>query len=180
MREQSLTVAIHNRSKSTTRGLSRVFLGAVTLQCAVLGTPAASEEVAPVWQSSCTGKDRTTPLTCVIEQTLVVSASGALIGKAEVRVPDKGSQPLLLLLVPLGVDVRVGLRLRCDDAELANVTIQTCSERGCLAAFLLVKSSVGALRKGNAMTMSFRGAGKPEVTTSFKLSGFSEAFGKIE
>ena len=180
LKEQSLTGAIQNRSKATTRGLSRFFLAAVTLQCAVVGTPAVSEEVAPVWQSSCAGKDRTTPLTCVIEQTLVVSASGALIGKAEVRVPDKGSQPLLLLLVPLGVDVRAGLRLRVDDAELADVAIQTCNERGCLAALPLVQSGIDALRRGNAMTMTFRGAGKPEITTSFKLSGFSEAFGKIE
>jgi invasion protein IalB len=115
----------------------------------------------------------------VIEQTLVVSASGTLIGKAEVRVSDKGSQPLILLLVPLVVDVRAGLRLRVDDAELADVNIQTCNERGCLAALPLVQSGIDALRRGNGMTMTFRGAGKPEITASFKLSGFSEAFGKI-
>ncbi len=117
---------------------------------------------------------------CALEQTLVVLETGALIGKAEVRVTAKGEQPLLLLMVPLGVDVREGLRLRVDDAELADVEIQTCNVGGCLAALPLVPSAIAALRGGSVMTMTFRGNGKPKLTARFPLTGFPEAFEKIK
>lgn len=173
---ESSQISIRAMARST----SRVILSALMLQFAAWAVPAAAEGRAPGWSSSCTSKDRAAPLFCSMEQTLVASETGALIGKAEVRVTAKSEQPLLLLLVPLGVDVRAGLRLRVDDAELADVAVQTCNAGGCLAALPLVPSAIAALRGGRVMTMTFRGTGKPELTARFSLAGFSETFGKIE
>lgn len=175
-----MTESFHKPIRAMALGASHVILAVVMLQSAGWGLPAAAKGNEPVWLSSCTSKDRASPVFCTLEQTLVVSETGALIGKAEVRVTAKGEQPLLLLLVPLGVDVRDGLSLQVDDADLADVAIQACNSAGCLAALPLVPSAIAALRGGRAMTMTFRGTGQPVLTARFPLTGFSEAFGKIE
>jgi invasion protein IalB len=121
------------------------------------------------WSSQCVAADLQSPLSCSMEQRVVLRESGA-------KEDRKGA---FLIQLPLGLSIRTGVRLKVDDREPLAVDIQTCEAGGCYAGGPMTDGLVESLRGGKMMTLLFNDLQKKEIGIQIDLAGFSAVYDKI-
>jgi len=140
-------------------------------------TPAAPPP-AP-WDANCTGKDRSHPLDCQIEQRVVVSNSGQLLVDMTLRLPTDANDPVMLIHTPFGLFLPAGLRLAVDGADVASLPLQTCDAGGCYAGSPVDAKLLNAMQHGSTLTVTFQNLEKKDIAIPVSLLGFDKAYGQI-
>lgn len=85
-------------------------------------------------------------------------------------------------LVPLGVLLQAGLKLRVDAGETASSAYFLCQQSGCIVRAPLQPDLLDSLRRGARATLSFTvlNEGQPrEVPVAISLSGFTRAYNAL-
>lgn len=83
---------------------------------------------------------------CFLSQSQFLKENNARLLKASVGYLGPEDEPILVLLLPLGIDLRAGVALKVDDGPQLSVTLQHCTQGGCTGAFPLDGPAVAALR----------------------------------
>ncbi|MBP2316712.1 invasion associated locus B family protein [Azospirillum soli] len=84
---------------------------------------------------------------CFLSQTQLLKESNARLLKTSVGYLGPKEEPMLVLLLPLGVDLRAGIALKVDDSPQLTLVYQQCVQDGCMAAVPLNGPTLAALRK---------------------------------
>jgi invasion protein IalB len=98
------------------------------------------------------------------------------------KVPG-GADPGMLIVVPLGVILPAGLRLKIDDGAEIDVPFQRCEPQGCLAELLLEGDLTDRLEAGRQATVTFdvidRSGKRQRVPVPLSLFGFTAALAEV-
>ncbi|MDQ0534953.1 invasion associated locus B family protein [Azospirillum picis] len=111
------------------------------------------------WQSECEtpadGKPR-----CFVSQTRVVqdqqSGQPTRLLKVSVGYLAPDGKPVMVAILPLGIDLRAGAALRIDDGAPLALALQQCLQEGCIANMALDDKALNALRKSKGAQILLR------------------------
>lgn len=161
----------------------RVFL-AVSGFASILAATASQAQEAPKvnWSSNCTAPDLASPMSCAMEQRVVLRESGQQVARFSVQTSGAkdARKGAFLIQLPLGLSIRTGVRLKVDEREPVAVDIQTCEASGCYAGGPLNGEILDSLRSGKLMTLLFTNLQKKEIGIQIDLAGFSALYDKIK
>jgi len=158
---------------------------AATVIIMLLG-PAVAAEKGPAWSVVC--GDAKNSQTCRMEQKLfaqkVVKGQqqtlGKVLGLTVLYAGKKSRQPMLVMDLPLGVDLRPGMVLRVDNGKETTAPYLRCMKTGCLARLRLTPQMVAMMRKGLKLRVGFRPFGSAKtVVVDASLKGFTKAFARL-
>jgi len=85
------------------------------------------------------------------------------------------------VVTPLGTLLTNGLVLQIDGGETRQYPFVWCSQVGCFSRFGLAKTSIDAMKRGNAGKISLVSVGAPQtpVVLNVSLTGFTDAFAAL-
>lgn len=119
---------------------------------------------------------------CRMQQTLEIQDEQAQGLFLQATVRREGDQHVIEVLVPLGVDLRPGIRMQVDDAgEEMDAGYVTCVQQGCVAGRELNRQQMSALRGGQALTVAFRALHQQQpFVFDVSLMGFTDASNRLQ
>lgn len=163
--------------------MTKAFLAGLAL--AVVGAGGAvAQQTAPApaaWATSCASTARTSAPDCSMEQTVVVQETGQQIGKIVISVPGAAREtPQMVLLLPLGINIPVGLEVQVDDTDAVVFPLSACESVGCFARGPLSPVLLARMRAGNVLNARFSNLNGDNLAVSFSLSGFTAAFDAVK
>lgn len=166
-------------------GLGKATFLAATVTIMSLG-PAVAAEKRSAWSVVCA--DANNARTCRMVQkrlaSKVVKGRRQTVGKVlglTVRYTGKGRrQPMLVMDLPLGVDLRAGMVLRIDNGKETTARYLRCTKNGCTSRVRLTPQMVVTMRKGLNLQVGFRPFGSAKMmVVNASLMGFSRAFARL-
>jgi invasion protein IalB len=133
------------------------------------------------WVSNCSAPSRKVPLSCSMEQRVLLRDTGQQLGRAAVQTggPEPRT-PGLLLHLPLGLSIEAGASVVVDADTPVKLAIQTCDASGCYAASPLKGELLTAMQRGRELKVTFEDLQRKPITVSFTLEGFTDAFNGIQ
>ncbi len=142
---------------------------------------AAQPNTAANWRSECSTSGRNDPLSCRVEQVIIVQETRQQLARVSIQT-TAGDEGLgsVLLHVPLGLSIVEGLNLRVDQTKAISIPIQTCDAAGCYGGYALDDTLLASMQSGGTMALTFLNLQKKPITANFTLSGFSAAYAKIK
>ncbi len=119
---------------------------------------------------------------CRMQQTLEIQDEQAQGLFLQATIRREGDQHVIEVLVPLGVDLRPGIRMQVDDAgEEMDAGYVTCVQQGCVAGRELNNQQMSALRGGQALTVAFRALHQEQpFVFDVSLMGFTDASNQLQ
>lgn len=176
---------------TSTRRFQPWVIAAVLLSCTAMAdaqeTPATGTEQAQAaaprvnWSTGCSAPSRKDPLSCSIEQRVVLRETGQQLGR--VAVQTSGAEPRtpgLLLHMPLGLSMAAGVNVVVDADTPVKLQVQTCDASGCYAAQALEGDLLKAMQRGRELKITFEDLQRKPITVTFTLEGFTDAFNGIK
>jgi invasion protein IalB len=133
------------------------------------------------WSSNCNAPSRKVPLSCSMEQRVLLRDTGQQLGRAAVQTggPEPRT-PGLLLHLPLGLSIAAGVSIVVDADTPVKLPIQTCDASGCYAASPLAGDLLTAMQRGRELKVTFEDLQRKPITVSFTLDGFTDTFAGIQ
>lgn len=119
-------------------------------------------------------------VTCEASQRLVVQKTGQLLLGVTVHIPPEAKTGAMMLHLPHGLFLPDGVTLDVDGKSAKKHDVQTCDHNGCYAGLQIEDSYLKTLQSGKALTVAFRNLQKEDVRVPISLSGFKEAYAKLQ
>lgn len=164
--------------------LARASALAAVMTLVVVGNAAVAQKK-PAWFVICI--DEKDAKTCRIVQKLFteqgVKGKQRTYGKVlSLTVAYGGTprQPVLVMDMPLGVDLRPGMVLRVDNRKEMTAPYLRCTGEGCTSRIALTPPVLAMLRRGSKLHVGFRPfSSNQTLVVDASLIGFSKAFARI-
>jgi len=116
---------------------------------------------------------------CQMSQAVVDKKEGKAALVMIISREPKRKQPVLEIIVPLGVLLPPGLTVRIDGSKASmRVPFMVCAN-GCSAVGPLSDDVANRFKRGQTLQISFRGGQRAEITREVFLSGFTAAYAAI-
>ena len=96
-----------------------------------------------------------------------------------VRLPADTKKPVMYVLVPMGIYLPAGITLQFGQADAKKVSPRSCNSSGCLAEYAPTDAEIGALSKGQSLTVSVQDVDQKPLTLQVPSTGFAAAYAKI-
>ncbi|MBN9051533.1 MAG: invasion associated locus B family protein [Rhizobiales bacterium] len=144
------------------------------------GSAQAAAPVAAAWRSHCNSASRQTVPECMVEQTAILGKTGQMLASVSVRVPPSGSQPVMMVQVPVGLFLPAGINVRIDEQPPLQLVIQTCDLKGCYAGSPVSADMLKAMKAGKQLGVEFQNLSKQAITVPLTLTQFAEAYRSIQ
>lgn len=152
-----------------------------TMNAHAIAQDNAAVDVNQNWNTSCVADGRNAPMTCTMEQQIIVRETGQRLARLSIsKTPGGTGFGSMLLQVPLGISIVDSLTMQIDDVAPVTVPIQTCDAAGCYAGQLIDDKQISALRAGSKLVLSFFDLQKQKIAAGFTLAGFTTAYSKID
>lgn len=142
--------------------------------------PAKAKAPAAEWATRCVGASRGKDLDCSIEQRAVVTETGQLLTALTIRIPPETRKPVMMLQVPVGLFLPAGISVAVDDTSFDKLQLQTCDLTGCFAGSEVPAKLLDALKGGKTLKISFQNIAKKDIAVPIPLTGFKDAYARIE
>ena len=114
---------------------------------------------------------------CRLFQRLVLEENKKVVLQAMIVMPEDLIEPAnIVFILPLGLHLPSGVKLKVDSSEPVNLSIQRCFAQGCTVRLPLNKKMLGFFKAGNVATVSVRERIEQEVNLRVSLAGFSAGF----
>jgi invasion protein IalB len=143
------------------------------------GGAAAPAAPAAGWEPRCTSAGRTAPMSCTLEQRLVVQATGKPFLTLTVQVPAEPRRPFLAAQTPLGLHLPSGLSLRVDAGQALTVAIERCDQNGCYAGGPIADDFLAALKAGQTLNVTMRAPDGQDLSLAVPLAGFAPGYDAV-
>ena len=140
----------------------------------------AAAPAAAAWRSHCNSASRQTVPECMVEQTAILGKTGQMLASVSVRVPPSGSQPVMMVQVPVGLFLPAGINVRIDEQPPLQLVIQTCDLKGCYAGSPVSADMLKAMKAGKQIGVEFQNLSKQAITVPLTLTQFAEAYRSIQ
>lgn len=142
--------------------------------------PAAQAPQQP-WATQCSATSRKAPLSCTMEQQVIVRETGRPIARISIQVGGaEPRKPALLLHVPLSLSIGAGITLQIDESEPMKFDVQTCDTNGCYAGSPMTDEMIAGLKRGKDLKVGFQGLNREPVSIPFSLVGFTASFENVQ
>lgn len=161
-------------------GLASVWLAFTPAQSADTTKTAKPNTPPPGWSTRCAGAERAKDLDCAIEQRAVITETGQLLVGFTIRIPPDTHKPVLMLQVPVGLFLPAGVKISVDNAAIDQLQLQTCDLSGCYAGSEVSEKLLEAMKTGKTLNIGMQSIAKKDINVPIPLSGFKEAYSKIE
>ena len=156
------------------KGRSRLPLRlALATTLAGLAVPALAQDAA-AWRVECAGDGKT--LDCYAVQQLLNRDDKQLVAQLTARTAPDTKAPVLIIRLPLGINLTEPVRLQVDSGAVERLTVQMCTNAGCIVSLPLKDAVLAALRGGTTLKITLQGAGNRTITIDVPLLGFGLAF----
>jgi len=96
------------------------------------------------------------------------------------NIARQGKQRVAIISTPLNVYLPSGLELKIDGGQVQRVIFETCNISGCHAGFALSGSLLGALRKGNVLTVALKDTKATTIPLKVSLNGISAGIDALD
>ncbi|MBP2535850.1 invasion associated locus B family protein [Agrobacterium tumefaciens] len=96
------------------------------------------------------------------------------------NIARQGKQRIAIISTPLNVYLPAGLELKIDGGQTQRVIFETCNVSGCHAGFALNGSLLGALRKGNVLTVALKDTKATTIPLKVSLNGISAGIDALD
>lgn len=143
--------------------------------------PTAAPQPQANWASSCSATSRVVPLSCTLEQRIVLRNTGQQV--ARIAVQTSGPEPRtpgLLVHLPLGLSISAGVSLSVDGGPPRQLPIQTCDANGCYAVSTVDADLLAAFQSGHNLRLTFADLQTKPVNVEIKLDGFTKAYAGVK
>jgi invasion protein IalB len=143
------------------------------------GSTAQPQQFQPAWTKLC--NKATQPETtqdvnvCLTFKETLNNINGTLIGSVGIRELSRGSGPILVVSVPLGVDLRSGVQIRLDNGTPLKLTYALCNRVQCNADGQVSADWVTAMKAGQKLSVEVRGPRGNAIAGTVPLAGFAAA-----
>ena len=150
------------------------------LGATILGTGrSAWAQTAPpqsIWGVACAGTSA--GLDCRALQSLPMTNTGQ--ASIAVHIPPETKKPAMLILVPLSVYLPAGISLQFGGGETKTVPFDNCDNAGCLVKYDVTEAELGAMAKGQALTLTVQDTNRRPISIQVPSAGFAAALAKIK
>jgi len=156
--------------------MTRAALSGLILLAAVTPALAAERKPAPGtgfgdWQVECENAADGQPR-CFLAQTQLLKESNVRLLKMSVGYIGAKGEPVLVALLPLGLDLRAGVVMKLDNGDEAPLPFQQCLQDGCVASTRLDAKALAAFAKAKTLRLGVMPyAGTQSVTMVVSLKG---------
>lgn len=135
------------------------------------------------WELVCKPQaDAATPkaesATCRLQQAQAVNGGKDVVFLFNIA--RQGKQRVAIISTPLNVYLPAGLELKIDGGQVQRVIFETCNISGCHAGFALNGSLLGALRKGNVLTVALKDTKATTIPLKVSLNGISAGIDALD
>ena len=118
---------------------------------------------------------------CFLVQTQLLKENNARLLKMSVGYIGPKGEPVLVALLPLGIDLRAGVVMKLDEGGEAPMTLQQCTQDGCVASKVLDAKELAAFTKAQTLRLGMLPyAGKQSVTMMVSLKGISAGLNALK
>ena len=129
------------------------------------------------WMHRCSGEDN--KKRCEIAQRLSAKESGQRVVEIAItRLPEKDKVRAVMVL-PLGVAIQPGIRLRVDDGKTYSAGISHCLQDGCYAYLEIPGKLLKAMKRGKAVRLAMATHQGKQMTIPMSLMGFTASYNKL-
>ncbi|MCZ7854115.1 invasion associated locus B family protein [Agrobacterium salinitolerans] len=116
--------------------------------------------------------------TCRLQQAQAVNGGKDVVFLFNIA--RQGKQRVAIISTPLNVYLPAGLELKIDGGQTQRVIFETCNISGCHAGFALNGSLLGALRKGNVLTVALKDTKATTIPLKVSLNGISAGIDALD
>ncbi|MCG8492185.1 MAG: invasion associated locus B family protein [Sneathiellales bacterium] len=171
------------------RIITKIFC-ALSVLVAVASLQPAFAQTGEPWKRVC--QDDTKIESCRIAQQLYlnknVDGKKQTVGRVlsltvlYLFVPQTGQrQPFMSIIMPLGVDLRAGAKIKVDEGQEIPLRFLQCTKAGCAASVGLDTKLLEAMKAGNRLRVAFRPWGSKETAVlNASLKGFTKGVNSLK
>ena len=127
---------------------------------------------------SATATPKAESATCCLQQAQAVNGGKDVVFLFNIA--RQGKQRVAIISTPLNVYLPAGLELKIDGGQVQRVIFETCNISGCHAGFALNGSVLGALRKGNVLTVALKDTKATTIPLKVSLNGISAGIDALD
>ncbi|MEM8703415.1 MAG: invasion associated locus B family protein [Pseudomonadota bacterium] len=149
--------------------------------------PAAAQETAPksdkdvLWQTRCIGASRTSEaLICESSQSVRTQENRRLLLKVDIIYPANKANPVMQMMLPLGIHIPGQINLSVDGSPLGDFEIGSCNTQGCFLSAPASPGMIDAMKAGAKLKVDFAPAADKRQAIEIPLTGFSRAMAAIQ
>jgi invasion protein IalB len=117
---------------------------------------------------------------CHIFQNLSVKDSKKPVLHFAVGYVGDHDEPVAVLTLPLGVSLRVGVKIQVDEEKPALAPFEYCDQVGCRVNMRIPEKSLEMMKKGKQMMVSFADLKRKEIKLPLSMEGFTDAFNAMD
>jgi invasion protein IalB len=100
--------------------------------------------------------------------------------RASVRVPGDTRTPSMLVQLPLGLFLPVGVKLQVDEGKPLDLQVQTCEAQGCFVASAMDAELLAAIKAGKQLNIGVQTLNKEKLSFTMPLDGFTAAYERVQ
>ena len=172
----------HSNTRRIAYAVALVFGGCVASANAQEG--AAAQQDAPAkpvnaWVVNCSSGSSGTALECQMSQNLTESKTGQRVLTVTIRRQPTDGALAMLLALPHGLFIPVGVTYQIDSGAKVPVAIQTSDQNGAYAAVPVNAEFIGALKGGTNINIGMESVTRSPVSIPVSLAGFTAAVDKL-
>jgi len=141
--------------------------------------PAAAPREVPdavkAWAKFCDPDPKDGHKVCIVRKLAFENTS--IMGSFLLRIDSaKGVPTLAVAAVPVGVVLKPGLRWQIDTAKPQALPYWRCTAQSCESEQFIKADFISRLRKGKTLKLIAKDVANKDLSVSFSLAGFSEAY----
>ncbi len=155
------------------RLLSVLLSFAVVTLAATLPVWAADGDTFTDWTMRCEKPEDSLEERCHIFQNAKDEANGQDIAHMAVGYMPQIEEPLMIIMLPLGVFLPSGIELRIDNQEPIRLPFEVCFPVGCRAGAPMKEPLMGAFKNGLALTLKVQDVEGRAAEIPLSLKGFT-------
>jgi invasion protein IalB len=127
------------------------------------------------WRVRCNSVEG--PIDCQVLQSISYKKMGRL--SVAVQGPRGSQTPILRLQLPLDIYIPAGATIQIGNAPTRGLALRSCDLAGCFVQYAITGPELAALMNGETMSVWVRDRNRAEVHFKIPVTGFAEAYAKI-
>jgi len=132
-----------------------------------------------MWSVRCQENGEGDKTSCEIFQRLAVHETGRRFAEFAIGFPAGKDVARGVLILPLGILLQPGGRLKVGENEPVKFTFRFCRNDGCYAVVSLDDALIESMKKGDKMTVAFATLEGKAAGIAFSLNGFTKAMEEL-
>jgi invasion protein IalB len=173
----------YNGTAGFRRLLSICFACGVIAAVSAVSAQAADGDKFTAWTMRCEKPEESLEERCHIFQNAKDESNGQDIAHLAVGYMSQIEEPLMIIMLPLGVFLPNGLELQVDEQEPIRLPFEVCFPVGCRAGAPMQEPLMGAFRNGLTLKLTVQDVEGRAAEIPMSLKGFTaglSALPKIE